>query len=107
LLGQEAVARVDGLGAGPACRVDYRVDAQVALARRRRTDVDGVVGGTNVSRLAIGIAVHGDGLAADGVAGADDAQRNLATIGNQDATERRLPSQWLTVFAQRHLPGPG
>ena len=95
---------MDGLGARLQRRVDDRVDAQVTLACRRRTDVDGVIGGADVSRLGVGIAVDGDGLAANGVAGADDAQRNLATVGNQDPMERRAPGLWLTVFAQRHLP---
>ena len=83
---------MDGLGARLQRRVDDRVDAQVALARRRRTDVDGVIGGADMPRRGVGVAVDGDGLAADGVACADDAQRNLATVGNQDATERWAPA---------------
>jgi hypothetical protein len=54
------------------------------------SDADVVVGEAHVERLAIGFRVHRHGLDAELAAGADDAQGNLAPIGNQD-----LLKQWL------------
>ena len=47
-LGQEAVAGMDGLGTRGQGRLDDRVDPQVALGGRRRTDPDGHVGQADV-----------------------------------------------------------
>ena len=50
-------------------------------------DADVVVGEAHVQRLAVGLGVHGDRLDAELAAGADDAQRDLAAIGDQDFLE--------------------
>ena len=47
-LRQEAVARMDGLGAGLLAGVDDLVDDQIGLRRRRRADVDRFVGHLDV-----------------------------------------------------------
>ena len=60
---------------------------EVGLARRRRADADVVVGEAHVQRLAIGLRVHGDRLDAELAARADDAQRDLAAIRDQDFLE--------------------
>jgi hypothetical protein len=44
-----------------------------------------------VERIAIDIAVDGDRADAEVVAGANDAKRDLAAIGNEDGGERRSP----------------
>ena len=87
VLGQEAVARVDGVGAGDLGRGDDARDVQVALARRRRPDADLLVGEAHVQRLAVGLGVDGDGADAELLAGADDPQRDLAAVGDQDLAE--------------------
>ena len=38
VLGEEAVAWMDCLGAGPACRRDYGSNVEIAVLRRRRAD---------------------------------------------------------------------
>ena len=50
VLGQEAVARVDRLGAGRRGRREDRVDPQVALGGRPRADAHGLVGRPDVRR---------------------------------------------------------
>ena len=99
-LGQEAVARVDGLRAGRPGRLDDGVDAQVGLGRRRRADPDGDVGETDVPGVGVRVAVDRHGLHAELVAGPDDPDRDLTAVGDEDAAERRgLPLGG--VFAQR------
>ena len=73
-------------------RLDDRVDPEVALGRRRRTDPDRDVGQPDVHGAGIGVAVDGDRLHAQLVAGPDDPDGDLAPVGDQDATEwRRRP----------------
>ena len=87
VLGEKAVARVDRVGAGDLGGGDQARNVEIRLARRRRADADVVVGEANVERLAIGLGVHGDRLHAELAAGADDAQRDLAAVGDEDFLE--------------------
>jgi hypothetical protein len=62
VLGQKAVARVNGLGAGRFGRLDDLVGQQVALAAGRRADADGLVGQLrHVTRERVRLGVHGHG----------------------------------------------
>ena len=78
--------------------VDDRVDAQVALRRRRRPDADRAVRQPDVQRVGVGVAVDGDGLHPRVVTGADDPDGDLAAVGDQDPPERSIAGP---VFAQR------
>ena len=60
---------------------------QVRSRAGARADAHVVVGEAHVQRLAVGLGVHGDRLDAELAAGADDAQRDLAAIGDQDLLE--------------------
>src|SRR5207247_2948175 len=91
VLGKETVARVDGDRAGPPGDLDNPPAVQVALAWRRRADRIGGVGGPNVQRVAVDVAGDGDRADAEIVAGANDAERDLAAIGDEDGGERRSP----------------
>jgi hypothetical protein len=64
---------------------------EVALARRRGADRVRSVSGADVQRVAVDIAVDGGRADAKIVAGADDAERDLAAIGDEDGGERRSP----------------
>ena len=73
-----------------------------------RTDADVVVGEAHVQRLAVGLGVDGDGLDAELAAGANDAQRDLAAIGDQDFLEHVTAcdasggsTSWLEVVPAR------
>ena len=44
-----------------------------------------------MKRIAIDVAIDGDRANAEVVAGADDAKRDLAAIGDEDGGERRSP----------------
>ena len=78
---------MDCLGAGFAGRGDDRVDPQVALGRRRRADPDRAIRQPDVLGVGVRVAVDGDGLHPGLVTGPDDANRDLAAVGDQDPTE--------------------
>ena len=88
VLAQEAVARVDGVAAGPLGDVDDLVDAQVALARGRRADGVRLVGHAHVERRAIGVGVDGDGADAHLAQRAGDADGDLAAVGDEDLAKK-------------------
>ncbi len=98
--GKEPVSGMDRLGARRVDRIHHRIDAQVALGRRRRPEPDGDVGEADMHRTRVGVRVHGDRLHAHLVTGADDPDRDLPAVGDQHTTERRTHRRW-HVFAQR------
>ena len=88
-LGEKAVARMHGLGAGLLAGCDDLVDDQIALRRRRRADQHRLVGHLDMERVAVGVGIDGDGRDAHAPGGLDDAAGDLAAIGNQDLLEHR------------------
>src|SRR5690606_3759112 len=89
ILRKEAVAGMDGLGARAQRGLDHCPAAQVALARDRRTNADGMVGQAHVQGTGVGLGIHGDGPDPEPAAGADHAAGDLAAVGNEDALEHR------------------
>ena len=88
VLGEEPVARMDRLGTGcPGSREDA-LDREVALARAR-TDQARVIGRSDVPGSAVGLGVHGHGLAAELAQRAEHPDRDLTAIGDEHAAERR------------------
>ena len=65
VLGEEAVAGVDGLGAGLLEDLEDLLDVQVGLGGRRRAEQVGLVGALDVQRVAVGLGVDGDGRDAE------------------------------------------
>ena len=104
VLGEEAVAGMDGVGAGDLRGGDDRGDVEVALARRGRTDADVVVGVADVQRVAVGLGMDGHGLQAHFLAGQDDAQRDLAAVGDQDFRDFRHRSRYDSFTAKSFSP---
>jgi hypothetical protein len=89
VFGQEAVARMDGVGAGLADGVENVVDDDVGLGGRRGADMDGLVGLAHMQRVAVGIGIDRDGGDAELLRGADDPAGDLAAIGYEDFLEHR------------------
>ena len=77
------------VGAGLPAGVEDMVDDEVGGRSRRRADIDRLVGHFDMQRVAIGVAIDGDGGDAEPARGADDADGNLAAIGDQDLVEHR------------------
>ena len=84
VLREETVTRVDGVGpTGDGGRDDVR-DREVRLGGRRVADADGLVGELDVEAVLVGGGVDRDGGEAELLAGADDADGDLAAVGDED-----------------------
>ena len=112
--GQEAVAGMDGVGAGDFSGADEAGDVQVAVGRARGPDADRLVGKAHGQRVAVGLRVDRHRLRAQLFAGVDDAQRDLAAVGNEDFVEHGSGSGGATFSsrggwrtAARRIPPAG
>ena len=83
VLGEEAVAGVDCLCAGPQRRLDERVRLEVALHE------EGLVRVVDVERPPVGLRVHGDGPRAELPQRPEDADGDLTAVGDQDLVEHQ------------------
>ena len=86
-LGQEAVAGMDRVARREQRGGDDLLDAQIALGRTRRADVDDVGRQPRGQRILIGVADRHDRLDALVAAGPDDPNRDLAAVGDEDPTD--------------------
>ncbi len=84
VLGQEAIARMDGDRVGDLRGADDRRHVEIARRRGRRSDADRLVGQQHVLEAVVRRGVHGDRLDSQLPAGAQDSQRNLAAVGDND-----------------------
>jgi hypothetical protein len=80
---------VDGLRARLAGHVEDPLDVQVALRGGRPAEQVGLAGARDVRRVAVQLGVDGDRGDAELVERADDADRDLAAVGDQDLREHR------------------
>ena len=87
VLRQEAVAGMHGVGAGDLAGGEQARDVEIAFGGRRRADADALVGQAHVHGIGVGGGMHGDRGDAELLAGALDAQRDLAPVGDQDLVE--------------------
>ena len=101
VLGQEAVARMHGVGAGDLAGREQRRDVEIAVARGRRSDADALVGEPHMHGVGVGGRMHRDGRDAELLAGAQHAQRDLAAIGYEDFFEHRNMRTKLRLFPTR------
>ena len=89
VLRQEAVAGMHRVGAGDLAGREQRGHVEIAVLRRRRADADAFVGEAHMHGVGVGGGMHGDGRDAEFLAGAQDAQGDLAAVGDQDLVEHR------------------
>ncbi len=83
VLGQKAVAGVNGVGAAVAGGADHLVDVQVAVPGRRRAQPHGAVGLAHMGRVGVDVGVHRHRGQAQLAGGADNAPGDLAPVGDQ------------------------
>ena len=108
VLGQEAVARVNGLGTGSLRSVDDLRDVEVRLPRLRRPEEDRLVGVADMQPAPIRLAVDRDGLDPHLVTGSDDPHRDLAAVRDQNLVEEAfLLSAHAQLLGGRSLAPPG
>ena len=106
VLRQEAVAGVDGVRPGDGGSRQDVGNVEIGIFRRRRADADAFIGQAHMHRLGVGGGMHRDGGNAEFAAGALDAKRDLAAIGDQDLLEQWGHS-WIrrpAGSALRHIP---
>ena len=89
VLGQEAIAGMDGVGARDLARRHQARDVEIAFGRRRRADAHALVGEAHVHGVGIGGGVHRDRRNTDLPAGTQNPERDLAAIGDQHFVEHR------------------
>ncbi len=106
VLGEEAVAGMDRLGAGHQGGGQDGRDVEVAVLRRRRSDADAFVGQPHVHRIGIRGGVHRDRGNAEFAAGSLDAKRDLAAIGDEDLLEHRCYMRSGEARSSRVMAGP-
>src|SRR5579871_5382117 len=78
---------MDRFCTGQMCGADNAWDIEVALASGWRTDANGFIRKLNVQRVPVGLGIDGNSLNTHLPAGADDAERDLAAIGDKDFVE--------------------
>ncbi|MCC2651944.1 MAG: hypothetical protein K0Q60_2107 [Microvirga sp.] len=91
VLGQEAVAGMDGVGASDLAGCDERRDVEIAVAGGRRADADALVSKAHMHRVRIGGGMDRHSGDAELLRRAQDAQGDLASIGNEDLIEHIAP----------------
>ena len=91
-LGQESVARMDGLGACLLAGGDDPVDQEIGLCRRRRADGDRLVRHFDMQRVRVGFRIDRHGPDPHVPRRPDDPAGNLAPVGDENLLEHGLPS---------------
>ena len=87
VFGQEAIAWMDGVCAGDLAGRQQRGNVEIGIARGRRPDAHAFIGELDVHRLGIGGGMPGDGGDSHFHGRAQDAQRDLAPVGDEDFIE--------------------
>ena len=90
-LGQEAVARMDRLGARLLAGRDDLVDDEVALRSGGRADQDGLVGHFDMKGVLVRLRVDRDGLYPHLARSLHDPAGDLASVGDQNLFEHGFP----------------
>jgi hypothetical protein len=93
VLGQEAVARVDGVGTGLLRGVEDLLDHEVGVAGGGAAQGERLVGLPNVQSVPVGLGVDGHAREALVLAGTCHAHRDLSAVGDQDLLHRCTPSR--------------
>ena len=78
---------MNGVGAGAACRIDDAIDPQVTVGRRVASDRHRLVCHPHVTRGAIALGIDGDRRDAHLAARADDPDRDLAAVRDQNLAQ--------------------
>ncbi len=87
ILGEEAVAGVDGAGVGHLGRADQRGDIEVGLGRGSGADAHRLIGEPHVHQFAVGLGVDRNRLDPELLAGPQDAKSDLAAVGDKNLVQ--------------------
>ncbi len=98
VLGQEAVAWMDRVGAGRLGSGDDLADIEIRLRGLRRTDRHGLVGHVDMQRVAVGLRIDGDRLDAEPLRGPHDPAGDLPPVGDEKLGEHGFPGPTAQAF---------
>ena len=87
ILGEEAIAGVDRVAAPFERGGDDALTAQVRFPRRGRANSDRFVSQCHMQRTGVRVGIDGDGGDAQLLAGTNDADGDLAAVGDEDFTK--------------------
>jgi hypothetical protein len=90
---QKTIAGMDGFGAGDLAGGDNSGDVEIGLGRGGRADADAFIGQLDVHCLIVGGGMDRHRGDAHLLAGADDAKRDFAAIGDEDFIEHQAMTQ--------------
>ena len=90
VLAQESVARMDGIGAVVARRLEDFLDSEIAFSGGRGSDVSRLIRHSHVERGAVDIRIDRDAGDAGFTERANDSDGDLAAIGHEDFAEAHL-----------------
>jgi len=99
---EKTVARMNGIAAGSARRVNYFLNAEITFARSGGANGIRFVGKANVQRFAVNFAENRNAANAQLAAGTQDAHGDFAAIGNQNFPEHG-PLMLLRDFSTRDI----
>ncbi len=106
ILGQEAVARMHGIGAEPFGGSNDGGDVEIARPDVSGADARRDIGLAHVQRIRVGLGVDGGRAVAHGLGGAHDAASDLAAVGHQDGAEHHAltchPGAWASARVSGH-----
>ena len=92
VLGEEAVAGVDGVRTGLGRDGEELRDVQVGVRGRVAVQAEGLIRGGDVQGVGVDVGIHGDGRQLRVVAGPGYADRDFSTVGDQDLAHQLLAS---------------
>ena len=84
VLREKPITRMDGIHVGDFGGADDPVNPEIALAAGGFANADGLIGDLNVHGTFIRLRIDGDGPNIQLFAGANDSNRNLSAVGNQN-----------------------
>ena len=86
ILGEEPVTGMDGVGFGRPRHLKDSGGIEIRLGRRRRTDVPGLVGDLDMQRVPVEFRIDSDRPQSHLLSRPDDADRNLAPVGDEQSS---------------------
>ena len=104
VLGQEAIAGMDRLGAGLLAGLDDLLDREIALRRRRRADRHRLVRLAHMQRIGVRLGIDRHGLDAHGLRRPDDPAGDLPAIGDEDLREHANAAMLVVLAEPRVRP---
>ena len=105
VLGEEAVAGMDGVGAGLLAGLDDLVDSQVGILGGGGSDADSLVGHLDVLGEAVGLGVDCNSLYTHTFSSLEDTAGDFTTVGDEDLVEGADYAMELAARCEHTLGG--